>query len=130
MSRNHHVTPTQNTQSYASLLHNSGPSFLNICVARPRVIRKLWTADNRCGWSIVHLKNESNKSVFLLEEPLKTKKGCQTDGQQRGYVKGRHPETVQHKTSKLQPVCYRALHDSECPNCREFYKKTSNSHAL
>ncbi|GFW58161.1 hypothetical protein TNCV_2743051 [Trichonephila clavipes] len=45
-------------------------------------------ADNRCGLSIVHLKKESNKSIFLPEEPRNIKKGWQTDVYQRGYVTG------------------------------------------
>ncbi|GFU57855.1 hypothetical protein TNCV_260331 [Trichonephila clavipes] len=63
----------QNTQSYAARLHNRKPSFLNTYVARPPVKRKICMADNRCGWSIVHLKKESNESIFLPEELGNTK---------------------------------------------------------
>ncbi|GFT92924.1 hypothetical protein TNCV_740761 [Trichonephila clavipes] len=83
-----HATPKQNEQSLASLLHNSRSSFLNTCAARPRVKRKVWMTDNRCSRSIVHLKKESNKSVFLPKEPGNTKKGQQTDSHQRDYVTG------------------------------------------
>ncbi|GFX91187.1 hypothetical protein TNCV_1246021 [Trichonephila clavipes] len=54
----------------------------------PQGKRKIWTADNSCGRSIVHLKKKSNKSVFLLEESENTKKGCQADSHQRDYVTG------------------------------------------
>ncbi|GFU22417.1 hypothetical protein TNCV_1934481 [Trichonephila clavipes] len=72
---NFHVTALQNTQPYASLLHNSEPSFLKTCVARPRVKRNMWMTENKCGWSIIHLQKENNKSVFLLDELGNTKKG-------------------------------------------------------
>ncbi|GFV48941.1 hypothetical protein TNCV_1093411 [Trichonephila clavipes] len=95
----------QNTQSYASLLHISEPSFLNTCVTRSPVKRKISTADNKCGWSIVHLKKKSNKSVFLLEEPGNTKKEWQADGHQMGFLIGETSETIQHKTLDDDNVC-------------------------
>ncbi|GFU02740.1 hypothetical protein TNCV_1384631 [Trichonephila clavipes] len=49
------------------------------------------TTDKRCGRSIVHLKKESNRSVFSPEEPENTKKELQTDSHQRGYVTGETP---------------------------------------
>ncbi|GFV50488.1 hypothetical protein TNCV_1861691 [Trichonephila clavipes] len=64
--------------SCKSHLHNSRPSFPNTCVARPLVKRKIRTADNKCGKSIVHLKKESSKSVFLSEVLGNTKNGWQT----------------------------------------------------
>ncbi|PRD37064.1 UNVERIFIED_CONTAM: hypothetical protein NCL1_06752 [Trichonephila clavipes] len=64
---------------YAECLHNSGPSVLNPCVIWPCIKRKIWTTDSKWERSIVHLKKESNKSVFLLDEPGNTKKGWQTD---------------------------------------------------
>ncbi|GFX98921.1 hypothetical protein TNCV_1504951 [Trichonephila clavipes] len=36
--------------------------------AHPSVKQKIWMADNICGQYIVHLKKESNKSVFAPEE--------------------------------------------------------------
>ncbi|GFX17129.1 hypothetical protein TNCV_4266551 [Trichonephila clavipes] len=41
-------------QSYASILHNIGPSFLNTFVARPHVKRKIWRTDYRCGQNCPH----------------------------------------------------------------------------
>ncbi|GFU85052.1 hypothetical protein TNCV_1553151 [Trichonephila clavipes] len=59
-------------QSYASFLQNSGPSFLNKCVARPHVKRKLWTADNKFNQN---LKEEINESIVSPEESGNPKKG-------------------------------------------------------
>ncbi|GFW20307.1 transposable element Tcb2 transposase [Trichonephila clavipes] len=50
-------------------------------------------AENRYSRSTVHLKKESMS--FRLRN---TKKRQQTDGQQRGYAKESHAETIQHKT--------------------------------
>ncbi|GFT88365.1 hypothetical protein TNCV_5074601 [Trichonephila clavipes] len=47
-------------KSYASLLPNSEPDFLNTCVVRSRVKRKMWTAD-KCDQYIVRLKKEAIK---------------------------------------------------------------------
>ncbi|GFW22304.1 DDE_3 domain-containing protein [Trichonephila clavipes] len=44
----------------------------------------MWTTDNKCGQFIVHLKKNSNKSVFLLEEP----ETQSTRGPADGYVTG------------------------------------------
>ncbi|GFW21019.1 hypothetical protein TNCV_2702591 [Trichonephila clavipes] len=53
---------------------------LRSTVLRTSVKRKLWMVVNKCCRSIVLLKEESNKTVFLLEEPGNRKKGGQTDG--------------------------------------------------
>ncbi|GFW90325.1 uncharacterized protein TNCV_2121891 [Trichonephila clavipes] len=57
--------------SYASLLHNSEPSFLKQGHVLNERYRWLTTGVTR----IVHLKKESNKRVFSPEEPENTKKG-------------------------------------------------------
>ncbi|GFV71730.1 hypothetical protein TNCV_3535181 [Trichonephila clavipes] len=40
---------------------------------------------------------------------------------------GSYAVTIQHKTWKLQPVCYRTLHDSECLNCRDLCSKVAKA---
>ncbi|GFS57563.1 hypothetical protein TNCV_1402171 [Trichonephila clavipes] len=71
----------QITQSYASLHHNSGPSFLNTSVAMPRVKRKIWMADNKCCRSIIHLKKEAIKVSFRLRNRKTLKRGLPSNSQ-------------------------------------------------
>ncbi|GFT48776.1 hypothetical protein TNCV_595331 [Trichonephila clavipes] len=109
---NRHFTPTK--------LHN--PNLLNTLHSehRPRVQRKIWIAVNKFDRSILHLKKENNKSFLELEEQGNTKKGWKIM-----VIKGlryRHKEIIQHKTCKLQLVCYRILHEIEYSNCRELNK--------
>ncbi|GFW32729.1 hypothetical protein TNCV_3679771 [Trichonephila clavipes] len=63
-----------NTESYAYLIYNSRPSFPSTCVAKLLVKRKIWMADNKCDLYVVHLKEESKKSVLL---PGKHKEGME-----------------------------------------------------
>ncbi|GFW50486.1 hypothetical protein TNCV_2887891 [Trichonephila clavipes] len=118
------IKNSRNSKFYGSTYRESEPqkifagkAFKNAKTSERTETKK--TADSRCGRSIAHLKKESNKSVFPLEEPEITKKG-----QQPNVIKETTLE-IQHKTCKLQPVCYRTVHDTSWKFPEESTPETS-----
>ncbi|GFW57183.1 hypothetical protein TNCV_541001 [Trichonephila clavipes] len=111
-----HTTSHTNHHVLRISFSRSGPSFWNTCVEDYALSERYERQ------TIVHLKKESNKSIFLLEKGMAVRWSLK--GLRYGEV------THNHKTCELQPVCYGTLHDNECSNCRELYEITSKSRVL